>query len=236
MLPVAHVILHVAFCNAILRAPAGTTIAFRVEQRDRIGRPQINKVYRIQRGDDPEAIVEYDSAFGVYRLDIAAPKYRCAATDYLYFISGHDRSITEHLNDAPAPPLGQPLLLSGTAPQSFLYVEPTFVLFDKSQVACNKPLPQPLTTNIAVENDQDGYYASLYQDPSRGSAPEQLALRLRTATHQYHYVRIPIPFPVAWTGWPDTIIFNVDEAMVDSLAEDPVDTLLCPKLWRTSAG
>jgi hypothetical protein len=236
MLALSHVILHVGFCSSILRATPETTIAIRVRTADRIGRVQVDRVYRVERGDENEAIVEFDSAFGIYSLEVEAPKYRCSATDYLFFISGHDRSIAEKLSDAPAPAPPKPVLLSGTAPQSFLYVQPTFVLFDKSQVACKKPLPQPLPTNIVVENDQDAYYAWLNLDPSAGTSPQQLALRLRTATHQYHYVRIPIPFPVPWTGWPTSIQFNVTEEMVDSLAGDPVDTLLCPKLWQTSAG
>ena len=110
------------------------------------------------------------------------------------------------------------------------------MLFDKSQVACNKPLPAPLPTSISVENDDDGFYASLYSDPSAAAGSQQLALRLRTPTHQYHYVRVPIGFPIPWTGWPPTIRFDVTQEMLDDIAGDPVDTLLCPKLWRTSAG
>jgi hypothetical protein len=236
MLSLAHVILHVGLCNAILRTGSGTTVALHVHLSDRTGRLQSDRDYRIERGDDPEAIVEFDSAFGLYRIDLAAPKYRCSRTDYLFFIAGSDRSVTEKLNDAPAPAPPKPVLLSGTAPQSFLYVAPTFVLFDKSQTACNKPLPQPLPAQIDVENDQDGYYAQLYADASAVAGSQQLALRLRTPTHQYHYVRVPIPFPVPWTGWPTTIQFNVTQDMVDDLATQPVDTLLCPKLWRVSAG
>jgi hypothetical protein len=232
----AHVILHVGFCNAIARAAPQTTIALRVRMSDRIGRPQIDRVYRVERGDASEAIVEFDSAFGIYSLQIEAPKFGCSASDYLFFIAGSDRNVAEKLSDAPAPPPPKPMLLSGTAPQSFLYVAPTFVLFDKSQVACNKPLPPPLQTNVSVENDQDGYYASLYADPSAAIGSQQLTLRLRTATHQYHYVRLPMPFPMPWTGWPTSVQFNISEEMVDSLAGNPVDTLLCPKLWQTSAG
>jgi len=128
------------------------------------------------------------------------------------------------------------VLLSGTAPQSFLYVQPTFVLFDKSQAVCNKPVPPALASQLDVENDQDAYYASLYGDPSATPGSQQLALRLRTPTHLYHYVRIPMPFPVPWTGWPQVITLDVSEDMVDALAGDPTDTLLCPKFWKTSAG
>ena len=127
-------------------------------------------------------------------------------------------------------------MVSGSAPQSFLYVAPTFVVFDKSQTACNKPLPAAIPTEVSVENDQDAFYASLLPDPSAAPNSQQLALRLRTPTHQYHYVRLPVPFPVPWGGWPTSITIDVTEDMVDSLASDPVDTLLCPKMWRTSAG
>lgn len=128
------------------------------------------------------------------------------------------------------------MLLSGAAPQSFLYVQPTFVLFDKNAAVCNKPIPPALPTQIVVENDQDAYYAWLYHDASAGYAPQLLAMRLRTPTHQYHYVRVPIPFPTPWMGWPTSIQFDVTQEMVDSLAGEPVDTLLCPKLWQTHAG
>jgi hypothetical protein len=236
MLTPAHVILHVGFCNAIARLPAQTPIALRVRLIDRLGKTEIDRVYRVERGDETEAIVEFDSAFGIYSLDADAPKYGCSTSDYLFFIAGLDRSVSEKLDDPPAPPPRKPVLLSGTAPQSFLYVAPTFVLFDKSQAICNKPLPQPLPTDISVENDQDGYYAWLYADPSTAPGSQLLALRLRTPTHLYHYVRIPIGFPIPWTGWPQSIQFNVTQEMIDDLAGDPTGTLLCPKLWRTSAG
>jgi len=138
MLALAHIVLHAGFCGAIARAPAGTNIALRISVTDRIGRQQVDKVFHFERGDDQQAIVEFDNAFGLYRLDLTAPKYRCSATDYVYFMSGYDRNITEKLSDSPAPAPPMPLLLSGTAPQSFLYVQPTFVLFDKSAVTCGK--------------------------------------------------------------------------------------------------
>jgi hypothetical protein len=236
MLGLSHVILQVGFCAAIARASPNTSVALRVRVTDRIGRPQVDRVYRFERGEDPKAVVEFDSAFGIYRLDLDAPKYHCSASDYLFFIADHDRSVAENLSDRPPPP-PRPVLLSGTAPQSFLYVQPTFVLFDKRAVDCNKPIPEPLASHIVVENDQDAYYAWFYNDAgSDAGTPQLLALRLRTPTHQYHYVRIPIPFPMPWGGWPSSIQFNVTQEMVDSLAGDAVNTLLCPKLWRTSAG
>jgi hypothetical protein len=242
MLPGAHVVLHIAFCQAIARTPESTAIAARVRLTDRIGHVEFDQTYRFQRGDENEAIVEFDHAFGVYRLDIVAPHYGCAAADYVNLLSDHDRSINETLVSAATlnrPPV--PVLLSGAAPQSFLYLQPTFVLFDKASAVCNKPVPMPLEADIAVENDQDSYYAwirpGLHSEGGAAQqAPEQLALRLRTPTHQYHYVRIPMPYPVSAMFWPESILLNVTEDMADGLATEPVNTLLCPKMWRTSAG
>ena len=173
MLALSHVVLHIGFCNAIAQASPTTTVAFHVRLTDRRGTPQVDRVFRVSRGDEGEGIVEFDSAFGIYSLVVDAPKYRCAASDYLYFIAGHDRSITEKLADG-APP-ARPILVSGSAPQSFLYVAPTFVVFDKSQTACNKPLPAAIPTEVSVENDQDAFYASLLPDPS--AAPNRSSLR-----------------------------------------------------------
>ena len=236
MLALAHVVLQVGFCGAIARASPNATVALRVRLTDRTGRTELDRVFRFERGDEDRAVVEFDSSFGVKRMALDAPTYRCSATDYLFFIAGTDRAISEKLSDAPPPAPGKPVLLSGEAPQSFLYVQPTFVLFDKSQLACNKPLPQPLPEQIVVENDQDAYYAWIYPDQSAAGGTQLLALRLRTPTHQYHYVRINIPFPVPWGGWPSSIRFDVTQDMVDSLASEQTGTLLCPKLWRTSAG
>jgi hypothetical protein len=236
VLPLSHVILHVGFCSAIARLRPQTTVAVRVHLADSSGRTRFDRTFRVERGDDPEAIVEFDSSFGVYRIDVSAPAYRCSTSDFLIFIPDHTRSITETLSDAPVRS-AVPVLLSGTAPQSFLYVTPTFVVFDKSAAVCNKPVPTAIPTHIAVENDQDAYYAWLYNDdPARAPNSETLALRLRTPTHLYHYVRIPMPFPIPTMGWPTSIQLNVTEEMVDGLATEPTNTLLCPKMWRTSVG
>ena len=105
-------------------------------------------------------------------------------------------------------------------------MQPTFVLFDKAAVSCKKPIAQPLSEDIRIENDQDAYYVWLYPNPQSAPSSQQLAMRLKTPTHQYHYVRLPVPFPVPWTGWPSSIQFNVTEDMVDGLAGEATDTLL----------
>lgn len=236
MLPLAHVVLHIGFCRAIARAPETAQIAARVRLTDRIGRTEFERTFRFERGDQNEAVVEFDNAFGVYRLDVAVPHYGCSATDYVYFIAGHDRSIAEALSGEPGTLRAMPVLLSGSAPQSFLYLQPTFVLFDKSRAVCKQPVPETLQTDIVVENDQDSYYAWLYADPQTPDGSLQLALRLRTPTHQYHYVRIPMQFPIPRSGWPESITLDVTEDMADGLATEPTNTLLCPKMWKTSAG
>jgi hypothetical protein len=37
-------------------------------------------------------------------------------------------------------------------------------------------------------------------------------------------------------AWPADVRFDVSEDMVDALATEKTDVLLCPKLWATSAG
>jgi hypothetical protein len=236
MLDLAHAIVHVGFCSAIARLSPDATLVVRVRVSDRIGRTQLDRSYRVERGDGSAAIVEFDNPFGIYRLDIDTPKYGCSTSDYLVFIPGLTRSISETLSAQPVTPQ-VPMLLSGTAPQALIYANPTFVLFDKNAATCGKPITALLPTHITVENDQDAYYAWLYNDdPSRAPGSELLALRLQTPTHQHHYVRIPLSFPIPQTAWPGSIQLNISEDMIDDLATQPVDTLLCPKMWRTSAG
>jgi hypothetical protein len=236
MIPVSHVILHLGLCSPVAKLAPETTIAIRVRATDKRSTVVLDRVFRSERGDEDQSVVEFDVPWGIYRLDASVPKSNCNATDYVQLLPDHIRSISETLVEGPAPPV-TPMLLSGTAPQSFLYVKPTFVLFDKAAVTCNKPVPDPLPSHIVVENDQDAYYAWMYLNspPTPGVVP-MLALRLKTPTHQYHYVRLPMPVPAGWGGWPASVQFTVNEDMIDELASDPVDTLLCPKLWETTAG
>src|SRR5579863_6630264 len=97
----AHVVLQVGFCGAIARASSNATVAVRVRLTDRIGRTEVDRTYRVERDDDDKAVVEFDSPFGVHKITVVAPQYRCSATDYLFFFVLIDRSTTEKLNDAP---------------------------------------------------------------------------------------------------------------------------------------
>lgn len=233
MIGMSHVILHVALCAPALEAKPETNVAIRVRLLDRRTNVKLDRTFRFERGDDDNPkVAEFDVAQGTYRLDTSAPKYGCRATDYVTFMPDHDRSIAQTLSAGTPPPL-EPLLMNGASPQSFLYVQPSFVLLDKNATACNKPVGDLVPLRVAVENDQDAYYAWLYPDPGAAGRSVQLALRLRTATHQYHYVRIPIPFPMPWAGWPNEIRFDVTQDEIDGLASQPVDTLLCLRLWET---
>lgn len=235
MVPVSHIILHLGLCQSVARLSSESAIAIRVKVSDRTGQVVADKAFRVERGDDPERVVEFDIPWGVYRFDSSVAKYGCNASDFVQLLPEVNRQVTQTLADG-APPPTMPMLLAGNAPQSFLYVKPTFVVFDKSAAICNKPIPDPLPSNVVVQNDQDAFYAMLFPASLPGGTVPLLAMRLKTPTHQYHYVRIPIPIPTHWGGWPPSIQFPVTQDMVDGLASDPVDTLLCPKLWETSSG
>jgi hypothetical protein len=234
MLGLSHAILNVSLCAAIATAKPDSSIAMRVRVVDRRNTPRLDRVFRFDRGDgDNPKVVEFDVPQGTYRMDLSVPKYGCGVSDYVAFLPDRNRSIAETL--APGSPHpSEPVLIEGASPQSFLYVQPTFVLLDKNSTGCNKPVGDLIPTQVTVENDQDAYYASLYSDPTTESrGPVQLALRLKTPTHQYHYVRLPIPFPMPWGGWPNNVQFDVTQDEIDGLAGQPVDTLLCLHLWET---
>jgi hypothetical protein len=216
------------------RAPSGASIATHVRFLDRRSNARVDKTFTVERGDDDNPkVVEFDAAPGTYFMEVTAPKYGCSAGEFVSILADHDRSIDVTFAPGP-PPIPQAVLFQGSSPQSFLYVKPTFVLFDKNSTACNKPVGEPIPLQVTVENDGDAYYAWLAPDPSvQSQGPFQLALRLKTATHQYHYVRVPVPFPMPWGGWPNSVTFDVTQDEVDGLASQPVNTLLCLHLWET---
>jgi len=230
-----HVIMHLGLCASVAKLPPEAPIAIAVRATDKREQVVLDRTFRMERGDDQQRVVEFDVNWGIYQLTASIPKYNCNAAGYFSFLPELDRSITAQLADGP-PPASQPMLLDGAAPESFLYLKPTFVLLDKAAAVCDKPVPDPLPSHIVVENDSDAYYASLFFDtPVPAGVETMLALRLQTPTHQYHYVRLPVPVQMHWGGWPSSIQFGVTEDMVDGLASDPTGTLLCPKLWQTTA-
>ena len=234
MLPFAHIVLHVGLCQAIARTAPQTSVTMYVRMLDHIGDPVVKKTFTFERGEDSHKLVELDAPQGTFALQMSVPKYHCAAQDYLGLLSGHSRNVDETLSDGTPPPT-TPMLMEGTAPPSFLYVQPTFVLVDKS-TQCNAPIGRQIPLKITVENDQDAYYAWLYPDPSQYPQPVLIALKLGTATGEFHYIRVPMRFPVPWEGWPENVQFSLKESVIDNLAGKPINTLLCPKLYKTSVG
>jgi hypothetical protein len=235
MIAMSHIILHLGLCGAVLKRPPDTSVAIHVRVVDHGNSTHVNQTFQIVRDYAPTTTVAFDVYQGEYAMEISAPQYNCNAVDFIHVLPEHDRTISEQLVDGP-PQLPQPMLLSGTAPQSFLYLQPTYVLFDKSQ-QCSQPVGDPIPVHLVVENDEDSFYVWLYPDASlfaRGS--EILAMQLQTPTGEDHYIRLKIPFPMPWRGWPADITFNVRESDADYLATQPTGVLLCPKLFETSSG
>jgi hypothetical protein len=226
----AHVILHLTLCGAIARANPEAAFPLHVCLVDRAAIVRFDRTLRIVRGDDNVKLVEFDSPPGIYRLDLDSPPYKCTGSEFVAYMPDVTRNMSMTLNDGPTtPPV--PILFQGLAPTSFLYAKPTFVLIDKS-VACGKPIGTLVPSNVTVENNDDAYYASMQVDQK--SAPATIALQLQTPTHQHHYVRIPaFTYPPPAYPWPGDIHFDVTQDEIDDLATQPVDTLLCLRLWET---
>lgn len=230
-----HIFLHVGLCTAVARADPDATIAMHVQLAYQQGGDEIDKVVKFRRGYDSQTVVEFDVPRNTYLLTLDVPKYTCSTTDFIDVLSDLNRTITETLADGPPGPPLPVVIMDGSAPMSFLYVKPTFAIFGKG-LGCNQPITTPLATHVAVEYDQSAYYASLYVDPALDPAtPLVVALKLRTPTGLAHYVHVPIPYPVPWGGWPYTVHFPVSEDMIDGVATEKTDTLLCLKLWESSS-
>jgi len=232
----AHVVLHLALCGAMQKAPAGAAIPVQVLLVDDHGNKRFNQTLTFKRYETTTTgTVEFDAPAGEYVMQMVSAPYRCSAVDWIYIINEHRRTISEQLSDGMAQ-LSHPMMLDGTAPQSFLYLQPTYVLFDKT-LQCNQPVPNPIPAKVRIENDDDSFYVWIEQTPDlyqRGGA--QIALQMQTPTGDYHYIRLKIPFPTPWAGFPDNIQFNATVDEMDWLSGQPTGVLLCPRLFRTSAG
>ncbi len=235
MIPGAHVVLHLGLCNAMLKVAEQTPITAHIRLVDRLDHPHVDQDVTFTRYGQSSGEVTFNAPQGMYRIEIAAPKYRCYAEDYLFFIADHNRTITEQLNEGQPIP-DHAMQMTGTAPQSFLYLNPTYVLFPKG-TPCDKPVPDPLPAKITIENDQDSFYVKMFPDPQLfAEGPVVVALQLETATGENHYIRLKVPFPQPWDGWPYGVQFNVRDDDADSISTLPTGVLLCPRLFRTSAG
>src|SRR5208283_5157966 len=143
----------------MLKIPEGKPITAHVRVMDRQNHPHVDQDVTFTRYGQQSGNVAFNSPQGVYDLQIAAPQYRCYAEDSLFVIADHNRTITEQLADG-GPVVEHPLLIVGVAPQSFLYLSPTYVLFAKG-TACDKPVPDPLPAKITIENDPDSFYVKV---------------------------------------------------------------------------
>jgi hypothetical protein len=118
-----------------------------------------------------------------------------------------------------------------------LYLKPQVVLFDRT-TTCNKPVVgDPIQVAAQTEYDQDGYYSWLNATRDLiARAPLVAAFQIATPTGEFHYIRLKLPFPLPWRGWPQVYQFNVGDNLIDWVSGQPTDTLLCPKIYETSAG
>lgn len=231
----AHAVYHLALCSAMMHAPAGTPMALHLHGTDATQRQTYDKEFTLTRGESAEQMIEFDSPRGVFRITVTAPKYNCSSTSYQVFLDGETRNVKETLTAGhPAP--RQPTLLVGTAPQAFIFQNPTFVLLDKS-IACDKPVDSTLDADMVTEYDASSFHLWLYPTPAilaRGAVT--VAFKLTSSTGDDQYVRLKFPYPQPWHGWPFTLQFNLPENIVDWLASQPKETLLCPKIYETSGG
>ena len=229
----AHVILHLTLCRSMAELPPGASMPIAIHMADATGRETIDKHFVLERGTSLEHTVEFDAPQGAFRANIRSAPFNCNALDYWAFIPGQTRSIAESLVNGYATDR-EPTLFYGLAPQSFMYLNPTYVYLDKN-TPCNGKINNPLPAHIDVEDDQSSFYVWLYSDPSlqaRGGV--LVALQLETPTGEYHYIRLKMTFPTPWGGFPNRFTMNVTDDAVDWLSGQPVDTLLCPRIFRTS--
>ncbi len=232
MVGFAHVVLHLTLCNAVANLPPSANVAVNLHMVDSTGRQRADQDFSVPRGESLTRTVEFDAPRGTFRVILRTPKYPCAAIDYWSIISEAPRAIAETMvTGTPTEP--HPILVEGTAPESFLYAEPQFVLFPKD-TQCNQHVGDPLPSNFIVENDGSSFYLWMYSNPTLDATGALVALQIGAPTGEYHYIRLKMKFPQAWDGFPTTWQFNVRTAAIDWLFQQPIDTLLCPPIFRTS--
>ncbi len=235
MIGLSHIAMNLALCGAITRQGPDTPVDVRVRLINRIDKPNFDKTYHFARGYANAKMINFNAPFGVYALVIDAPKYHCSGFDWVLFIPNHDRTMNESLVDGTAP-VPHPMLMVGTLSSAFSYTNPTVAIFDKSQ-KCNAPVGDPLPLKTAVEYDQNSFYVWMYPDASLiPHAPVVVSVQIGAADGDSHFVRLKVPFPEPWHGFPDTWQFNITDNVIDGLATQKTETLLCPRLYETRVG
>lgn len=236
-MPLSHIVMQVALCNSMLRLKPGTPVGVRVQITDRVNRTIYKHAFRMQRDIGNTVPVEFDIPWGIYRATVqtAAAHTTCGATTYFAAIQGLNRTLAVSVQH-DAPPGPAPELVYGSAPFSFSYVQPTVLLFDKSDT-CNGPIGNPIDADVVTQNDSDGYYASVFPSAAMQQHwPVVIAVRLTDSHGGYHYIHIPTKMLGYSGGWPSAVTLNVNEDLIDYVADKPEDTLLCPKMYETITG
>ncbi len=235
----SHIVLTVGLCNSALRLKPETALPLHVVVTDRINRDVIDRKFQVVRENGNNASVEFDIPWGVYKtkLDMLAGRRMCTGQAYFAVVVNSNRTLTVSMQDGHAPQ-AVPALVMGSAPIAFSYVQPTVVAFDKS-MSCNGAVPDPLDAGIVTQNDSDGYYASIFPSAAlMQHAPPVIAVRLTDSHAGYHYVRVPAKFMnyIGAGSWPSSVLLNVNEDLIDYVADKPEDTLLCPHMYQVITG
>lgn len=235
----SHIVLHAALCNSALRLKPQTVLPLHVIVTDRIRRDVVDQTFRVVRENGNEGTSEFDIPWGIYRvsLNMKLRNTACTAVSYFTVMADRPRTLTVSMHEGP-PRNVVPALVMGSAPLAFSYVQPTVVAFDKS-LACNAGVGDPLDAGIVMENDSDAYYASIFPNPTLiAHAPPVIAVRLTDSHGGYHYIRVPAKFLqyAGRTAWPSTVSLNVNEDVIDYVADKPEDTLLCPHMYQVITG
>jgi hypothetical protein len=234
MAGLSHVALQLALCSNVTSVPPATVEPVEVRMAYPRGEPEFDKTFKFVAGEGSQAFAEFDIRSGEYRLEIIAPKLGCSAEEFVTILPERNRKLVETLAPGPPPPIRPQIMISGTAPISFLYTKPTYVLIDKS-VTCDQPVLTPALAPVDYVYDQGAYYLHMYGDPALAATAPVIALRLRTPTGLKHYVRVPEKYAeLVRGGWPGGFRLDLPEEFIDEIATDKTDTLLCKKFWETT--
>jgi hypothetical protein len=230
----SHIAMHVSLCNAVAQASAARNVPLRVQVTDKLDRPQVQQTFQIQPGMGKTPRFEFDLPFGIYRIAMQAKagNATCGAVEYFTVLTGHNRSLDVTLQNGRVTNPVVPMLVAGESPFSFAYVQPTLMLFGKT-AKCDGPVGDPINADIHVTTDSDGYYAQIFPNSALAQAwPVVVAMQMKDSQGGYHYVRLP--GEPGFSRWPSQLSFNVSEDVIDYVADKPEDTLLCPRMYKTT--
>jgi hypothetical protein len=230
----SHIVLHVALCNSALRLKAQTELPLHVVVTDKINRDVVDQNFRVVRENGNDVNVAVDVPWGLYhaKFTMRYARVSCAADQWFTVLADHNRTLNVSLQEGPLKRQMQAMVM-GSVPFAFSYVQPTVVAFDKS-VACNGPVGDPLDAGIITQNDNDGYYADIFPNTTLlQHSPPVIAVRMTDSHGGYHYIRIPAKFSRYAAEGGASMKMDVNEDVIDYVADKPEDTLLCPHEYVT---